>query len=96
MKINSEKRLIGVYKVSGDSDIKKLKPEWFVDEEYKEEANEDDLQVTVGMLKSHLQDYTYNQSVEILTEVFRLKQDMKTIKWWVISCFVLLLILVIR
>ena len=79
-----------------EEDIKKLKPEWFVEEEYKEETDEDDLQVTVGMLKSHLQDYTYNQSVEILTEVFRLKQDASAIRWLVIGCLLLLLKLVLR
>ena len=82
-----------------EEEIKKLNPEWFVEKidiDADQEIDEDNLQVTVGILKSHLQDYTYNQSVEILTEIFRMKQDAKNIRWWVIGCFVLLLILVVR
>jgi len=82
------------YKYAEERMIKKY-PSLFKNKEYEPDVSNDDLPVTVGYFREMLSEESY-KTTELSNEVIRLKQDAKNIRWWVIVCFVLLLILVFR
>ncbi len=82
-----------------EEDLKEKHPDWFLEKEDEDYVDDDDKLVTVGILKSHLSelhDSSFNHSVQIMSGVNSLSGDVGKIRWWIIGCFVLLLILVIR
>jgi hypothetical protein len=91
-----------------EEDLKEKHPDWFVEKDFEDEdedededyfKDEDDKQVTVGKLKSHLleiSDSSFKHWSSIIIAVNSLSDDVSRIRWWIIGCFLLLLILVIR
>jgi len=58
-------------------EVEKKYPDWFIEEDQEEIINDDDMPVTMGVLRGQLGEGLYNQSVELLTEILRIEKEVK-------------------